>query len=205
VIVVLGRPALGAARPGVPVRPDGTVARVALAAAASGAAVELVGTVGDDERADALTVALGRAGVGHAALLRVPGAATPTPEAPAPSLPRLEAADVDLGLRYVPDCRVLVLAEPLSPGVTAVALDAAAYHGASVVAIVGAGSEIEPALDAGATVLAAPGDQAAPFAELVGRYAARLDAGVDPGVAFAEAVHAVGWEPASAGAGEATV
>ena len=203
-IIVLGRPALGNARMGLPARPEGIVARIALAAAAAGAAVELVGTVGDDERADALTVALGRAGVGHAALLRVPGAATPAPGAPASSLPRLEAADVDLGLRYVPECRVLVLGEPLSPGVTAVALEAAAYHGAMVVAIVVSAAAVEPALGA-ATVLSAPADEGAPFAELVGGYAARLDAGVESGAAFREAAHAVGWEPVPGGVGEGAV
>jgi len=205
VIIVLGRPALGSARPGVPARPDGVVARVALAAAAAGAAVELVGTVGDDEQADALAVALGRAGVGHAALLRVPGAVTPASGVPAPSLPRLEGADVDLGLRYVPECRVLVLAEPLSAAVTAVALEAAAYHGASLVAIVAAGAEVEPALGPAATVLRSPADEAAPFAELVGRYAARLDGGAEPGTAFADALQAVGWEPVSRGAAETGV
>ncbi|MGZ6297613.1 MAG: ribokinase, partial [Candidatus Limnocylindrales bacterium] len=61
-IVVLGRPALALPSPGVAPGPAGLVAQVAIAAAAEGRSVELVGTVGDDERADELAVALGRAG-----------------------------------------------------------------------------------------------------------------------------------------------
>ena len=125
VIVVVGRPALAAATAGGPDRPAGSVALIALAAAGAGAAVELVGAVGDDDRADALAVALGRAGVGHAALLRLAGATTPRWGDDAASWPRLDAADLDLGLRYVPECRVLVLAEPLPPAVRDVALEAA--------------------------------------------------------------------------------
>jgi hypothetical protein len=51
------------------------------------------------------------------------------------ALPRLEAADVELGLRYLADCRVLVLAEPLEDAEVAQALAAAAYHGADVVLV----------------------------------------------------------------------
>ena len=64
-----------------------------------------------------MALALGVAGVGHAALLRDPAGVTPRVdsdgiETGAP-LARLDAADIDLGLRYVPDCRVLVVADPL--------------------------------------------------------------------------------------------
>jgi len=204
-IVVLGRPAISVRGVGVASRPDGLVARIALAAAATGRAVELVGTIGDDGRGDELAVALGRAGVGHAALLRVAGAVTPSPDTVGEALPRLDPADVDLGLRYVPDCRVLVLAEPLAPAATAVALDAAAYHDAAVVAISGSDGAIDPALAAAATVLSPPADAESPFAELVGRYAADLDAGADPGPAFAAAARAAGWEAATGDAGEATI
>ena len=75
-IVVVGRPALGAAAAGGQDRPMGPGALIALAAAAAGASAKLLGAVGDDARADALAVALGRAGVGHAALLRLAGAVT---------------------------------------------------------------------------------------------------------------------------------
>lgn len=196
-IVVVGRPALGVAAASRPDRPTGPAAQIALAAAAAGASVELLGAVGDDDRADALAVALGRAGVGHAALLRLAGAATPRwGDAPS-SWPRLDAADLDLGLRYLPECRVLVLAEPLPRELREVALEAAAYHGAAIVAVVTDGEPPDERLAQVATVLIAPDDAVSPFAELIGRFAAALDGGEAPGPAFRGAVEAVGWEPAT--------
>ncbi|MGZ6295060.1 MAG: hypothetical protein ACXWPO_09605 [Candidatus Limnocylindrales bacterium] len=194
-IVVLGRPALALPSPGVAPGPAGLVAQVAIAAAAEGRSVELVGTVGDDDRADELAVALGRAGVGHAALLRVAGVATPRPEDRADAWPRLDARDIDLGLRYVPEFSVLVLAEPLLPAVAAVAIEAAAYQAALVVALIRADETPGDALGRAATVLSAPASAVAPFAALVGRYAARLDAGEAAGAAFEAALREVGWEP----------
>jgi len=197
VIVVVGRPALGAAAAAGRDRPAGPVAQIALAVAAAGASVELLGAVGDDDRADALAVALGRAGVGHAALLRLAGATTPRwGDGPA-TWPRLDAADLDLGLRYLPDCRVLVLAEPLPPAVREVALEAAAYHGAAIIAIVADDEPPDERLAQVATVLIAPDDAVSPFADLIGRFAAALDRGEAPGAAFRGAVEAVGWEPSS--------
>ncbi len=197
-IVVVGRPALAQPIVGGADRPAGLAAAVALAAAAAGAPVELAGTVGDDEASDRLAVALGRADVGHAALLRIAGSLTPRVGDPAADAPRLAAGDVDLALRYLPEYRVLVLAEPLAADVVAVALDAAAYHAAAVVALVPDDGRADDRLAERATVLTVPADGEGPFAELVGRYAAGLDAGDAPGVAFAAAVRAVGWEPASA-------
>jgi ribokinase len=196
VIVVVGRPALAAATAGGPDHPAGSVALIALAAAGAGAAVELVGAVGDDDRADALAVALGRAGVGHAALLRLAGATTPRWGDAASSWPRLDAADLDLGLRYLPECRVLVLAEPLPPAVRDVALEAASYHGAAIIAIAADDGPPDERLAQVATVLVAPDEAISPFAELIGRFAAALDGGEEPGPAFRRAVAAVGWEPA---------
>jgi hypothetical protein len=48
-----------------------------------------------------------------------------------------------------------------------------------------------------ATVLVAPEEAVSPFAELIGRFAAALDGGEEPGPAFRATVAAVGWEPAS--------
>jgi len=197
VIVVIGRPALAPETAGGPDRPAGAVAGIALAAASAGASVELLGAVGDDERADALAVALGRADVGHAALLRLAGATTPRWGDPPSAWPRLDAADIDLGLRYLPECRVLVLAEPVPAAVRDVVLEAAAYHGAALVAIVADDGPPDERLAAVATVLVAPDDAVSPFAELIGRFAAGLDRGEAPGPAFHGAVAAVGWEPAS--------
>jgi hypothetical protein len=141
VIVVVGRPVLytAAAAAGAPGL-AGRTARVARLAAARGAQVELVGSVGDDPEGDLAIVELGRAGIGHAAVLRDPAARTPVEEVGRTRergrLPRLDAADVELGLRYVPDCRVLVVAEPLPPEASAAAAAAADYHGAALVVVV---------------------------------------------------------------------
>lgn len=231
-IVVVGRPAIAArSAPGpgddMRARPAGTVAGIAIAAAERGSRVEIVGTVGDDDDGDALTVALSRSGVGHAAMLRDPAARTPraassagdssteddappeeegSPEDDASPedegsrrdamepAPRLEAADVELGLRYHADYRVLVLAEPLPADAERVALDAASFQSAAVVAVVAPGAVVGERLAEAGTVLEAPDGSDGAFPELVGRYAAALDAGQDPSTAFAEARRATGWQ-----------
>src|ERR1700693_747185 len=113
-IAVVGIPAW---RPDGPSGPAGRACQVAVVAAGRGARVQLVGRVGDDLDGDALLLALGRLGVGHAAVLRDPARSTPLVEAPQPEGeadlleepsaptgpgdgPRLEAADVSLGLSY---------------------------------------------------------------------------------------------------------
>jgi ribokinase len=55
----------------------GLAAGIARAAAAAGADVQLIGKVGDDAAGDAVLLALARGGVGHIALLRDAGRATP--------------------------------------------------------------------------------------------------------------------------------
>jgi hypothetical protein len=195
VIVVLGRPTLAAA----PLdgqgsdSPDadggqrlaGRAASVALACRAAGGAVELVGAVTDNDNGDAIVLALGRAGIGHAAVLRDPSAGQV----------RFDAADVSLGLSYVADCRVLVVAEPLADDALAVAADAAAYHGAHLIAVL-ATDAVEPAtsLPAETTLLREPSNEGADptdvddFADAVGRYAAELDRGEPPAEAFRRAL-----------------
>lgn len=194
-IVVLGRPGLTA---------DGRLARaagrIAQAAAAAGTRVELVGSVGDDAAGEAAALALGVAGVGHAALLRDPGGVTPRVDADgietgAP-LARLDATDIDLGLRYVPECRVLVVADPLDERGLSVVVEAATYHGAALIIIVapGAAGAAPGSLPEAATVLELPEHDDGAFAALVGRYAAGLAGGAAPGDAWQEAIHAAGWE-----------
>jgi hypothetical protein len=221
VIVILGRPevvaapgsddgAAGGAAPDITI--SGLAAGVALAVAASGVHVELVGSIGGDVEGDAVAVALGQAGVGHAALLRDPAARTPrrladgallTESGP---LPRLDAGDVGLGLRYVPACHVLVVADTLESAAWAAAMEGAAYHGASVIAVVGSADEVTEEL-AGAIVLIAPdadepvdgADEerlgASAFEAFVAGCAVRIARGVAPEVALAEAVAAGAWEP----------
>jgi hypothetical protein len=190
VIVVVGRPGLdeGGAL-------DRLTGRIAAAAATNGARVEVVGSVADDAVGDETIVVLGRARVGHAALLRVPGG----------QVIRLDAADIELGLRYVADCRVLVVADELDEAALRAAIDGARYHGAQLVVAAPVALDAAPvALDAAdlpdhATVLTAPDEDAGAFAELVGRYVALLDAGSDPADAWRDALSATGWEPAAEG------
>ena len=202
-IVVLGRPGLTT---------DGRLARaagrIALAAAQAGGRVELVGSVGDDADGEKVALALGVAGVGHAALLRDPAGVTPRVDSDGGEsgtpLARLDRADVDLGLRYLPFCRVLVAAEPLEPGALFAAVDAATYHGAALIALIPAGAAPPTTLPDDATVLELPAEDEGAFADLVGRYAARLAAGESAADAWRGAVEQTGWEPAAEGSAEPT-
>lgn len=209
-IVVVGRPALALAAPGDEPSPGGLAALVAMAAASRGVRVELVGSVGEDPAGDAVAIALGRAGVGHAALLRDPAGVTPVTGGPRDAVvagpsPRLDPADIELGLRYLSDCRVLVIADGLSDAVATVAMDAAAYHAAAVVAVVPAGAPVPGAFEEGATVLSAPapdedGDaDEGRFAGLVAGFAVGLAEGRPAGDALARAAAGGGWERASEG------
>ena len=208
-IVVVGIPAWRQADPG---GPAGLSCRVATAAAARGAAVQLVGRVGDDPTGDALLLALGRLGIGHAAVLRDPVRPTALVEAPAPEGeadlleelpartgpgdgPRLEAADVSLGLSYIVAFSVLVVADDVPVAALPAAVAAAEFAGAQLVVMVPQGRALPEGLPPGATVLAAP-DAAddGEFAALVGAYAAGLDAGLPPGDAFGAATRAAGAE-----------
>lgn len=204
-IVVLGRPGLAPQRDDGARPPGGLAALIALDAAGRGGAVELVGSIGDDASGDALAIALGRAGVGHAALLRDPAGMTPVAGGPAGRpLPRLEAADVELGLRYLSDCRVIVVADALDEAAAAATMDAAGYHGAPVVVVVVAGASLPAAWERGATVLVAPDadaddpddDDPVPFAGFVAGFAVALADGVPAREALARAASGGGWERA---------
>jgi hypothetical protein len=147
-----------------------------------------VGAVADDDAGDSTVVALGRAGVGHAALLRRPGDGDVAP---------LERADIELGLRYVPECRVLVAAEPLEPAALGAAVDAAAYHGAALIALVPAGVSAPSELPENVTVLELPDEDEGAFARLIGVYAAGLASGTPAHDAWQAAVRETGWEAAA--------
>jgi hypothetical protein len=212
-IVVVGPPAWRGGEPG---RPAGRTCEIVLAAAGAGARAELVGRVGDDPPGDRLLIALALAGVGHAAVLRDPTRPTPvldaTPErepepedafaeaddasadAPPATLagPRLQPADVALGLQYLTAFGVLVVADDAPPEVLPVCVEGAAFAGASLVVLVREGSAPPPDLPSAATVLEAPARDDGAFGALVGLYAARLDAGDDPAQAFSAAL-GEGW------------
>ena len=68
----------------------GLASGIALAAAAAGAEVQLIGRIGEDPAGDAVLLALARGGVGHIALIRDPSHATP---AGSLSSPDAEPAD----------------------------------------------------------------------------------------------------------------
>lgn len=216
-IVVLGRPGAGAGPDGNVV-PAGLAAGIAMAAAAAGSDVELVGRIGDDAAGEAVLIALGRAGVGHRAVLRdaratvaVTASATADDAAPGADLlaaasedgdrppdpaegSLLDAGDIAMGLRYLPEYRVLVVAVPLeAAGATAVT-QAAAFAGAALVAVTWANRDADPGMPT-ATILEAPAwDPDGAFAAVVAGFAVALDRGSDPATAFRSAVAAGGWE-----------
>ncbi len=217
-IVVLARPRVYRPEPDGELAPGGLGVEVALALGRAGVAVELVGSIGDDPEGDRVVVALGQGGVGHAALLRDPSMRTPPlgEDDGGRGLPRLDAADVELGLRYLADCRVLVVAEDLDPAARREALAAGDYHGAAVVVVASADSVDPESLGDAVTLLERPGlamaddggdemdvpadarsvaVQEAAFAGLVADYARRLDQGEAPADAFMAALEGGAWEP----------
>jgi pfkB family carbohydrate kinase. len=193
----------------------GLAVEVAAAAGRRGGTVELVGKVGNDGAGDAVVVALGRLGIGHAALLRDMARPTPVltatpldesadtaanesesmllPEDPA-ARPALEAADVELALRYLPQASVIVLADPSAESTVEAGIQGAAFSAARLIVLVPTGGA-SPSVPPETTVLEAPQDDDGSFGRLVGIFAGALDAGLDPATAFLEAVTTSGWEP----------
>lgn len=210
-IVVLGRPRVYRPEPDGELAPGGLAVELALAVARAGADVELVGSVGDDPEGDRIVIELGRSGVGHAALMRDPATHTPHVGQPrdARPVPRLDAADVEMGLRYQSAYRVLVISAELAATALSAAQEAAEFHGAAVVMVADTGT-IEPErLGENVTLLERPAvedaetvedavivaaDDAA-FAGFVAEYAVRLDRGEAPAAAFAAALGDSAWEP----------
>ena len=199
-IVVLGRPSVYRPEPDGELAPGGLATEIARAVAQHGGAVELAGAIGDDPEGDRVVVELGRAGIGHAAVLRDPAARTPasgvtTPAVPASlerPAPRLEAADVELALGYLAECHVLVVADPLEPDALSAALRAADYHGAAAVIVAEAG-EVDPEeLGDRVTLLERPSTESAPadaeLPELEDAPAPGAEETVEPGNAFADFV-----------------
>jgi ribokinase len=209
-IVVIGSP-IGRLADGA-ISAGGMSSRVALAAARAGAAVQVVGKTGDDPTADAVVLDLARGGVGHVALLRDGSRPTPleslieaaededadAPDevAPAPSTdgPAVDAADVDLGLRYLTTFDVVVVAEPAPPDLVAVVADAAGWSEARMLLVVAPGSPPPADLPGDVVVFEAPdADPDGVFADLVGSFDAALAEGADAGDAFRASVASDGW------------
>ena len=210
-IVVLGRPRVYRPEPDGELAPGGLAVEVAMAAGRAGVDVELVGSIGDDPEGDRIVVELGRAGVGHSALLRDPATRTPMVGQPrdARPLPRLEAADVELGMRYLHECRVLVVGAELDPEALQKAQEGAEFHGAAVVMVAAVGTVDPEVLGPAVTLLerpAAEDEEAiedavvvaaddADFGAFVAEYALRLERGEGPADAFVAALGDSAWEP----------
>jgi hypothetical protein len=216
-IVVVGLPAYADGPDGEECA-GGLAVDVAAAAVRRGATVELVGKVGNDGAGDAVVLALGRLGIGHAALLRDPARSTPVlaampraesadaaPDGPQESAPRLlpddpsarpvlEAADVELALRFLPEAAVIVLTDSLQDTAVEAGIQGAGFSSARLVVLVRAGDAV-PETPPGTTVLEAPSEDDGSFGRLVGAFAGALEAGMDPAAAFGEAVSVSGWEP----------
>jgi hypothetical protein len=203
-IVVIGSP-IGRVSDGA-ISAAGMSSRIALAAARTGAAVQVVGKTGDDATADSVVLDLARGGVGHVALLRdgsrptplePPVEADPADEdvgAPPVDGPAIDAVDVDLGLRYLTAFEVVVVAEPAPPDLIGIVADAARWSTARMVLVVPAGSAVPEHLPADSVVFEAPdADPDGVFADLVGSFAAALADGVEPGDAFRASVESDGW------------
>ncbi len=221
VIVVIGQPVLDATGP-TPIA-TGSAARVALAAAAQLATVQLIGKVGDDADGEVLVLALSRGNVGHVALQReaarrtprlvapqaealepdvddAEGAASTAPIEPAdPALrPGLDVGDVELGLQYLTEFRVIVACDPMDAAITRVVADASGWSAATLIVLLRDGDPEPQGLPPTAIVLQAPAiDPEGIFDRLVGELAAAIDAGTDPRTAFERLVAQAGWEPAA--------
>jgi len=227
VIVIVGSPA---ARPvGQGIVAAGLSSDIARAAATSGAAVQIVGRVGEDAAGDEVLLSLAAGGIGHVAMLREPGRPTPTtspegnssasPDGPAlgevlldgvgllddagpladgdgatpPVGLSLDAGDLELALRYIPDYRVLVVATDLEASALDAVVAAAGWSGAHLVVLLPGGAPASSIPD-GATALQRPAtDPDGDFAAMVAGYAVALDRGDEPGTAFSTAQRAAGW------------
>lgn len=160
---------------------------IAERAAADGETVEAIATIADDAAGDAILLALAKAGVRHAAVLRTPAAG-------------LEAADLDLALRYLPDIRAIVVVEA-NAELARAALAAAGWSDAALVLVTppDATAADWPAelADAGVVLAAPESDPDGAFAGFVAALAVRLAGGATPADAWTQTAAALGVESIS--------
>ena len=199
----------------------GLVASIAVAAAAAERRVELVGKVGDDPAGDSVLLALARHRVGHVATLRDPARMTPVvapfddaadlviddatePEsdtggAPSPArtaAPVLDAGDVGLAMRYLPELAVIVTVH-VAPEVVAEAVAAAGWARTGLIVVVDPAADPPEGLPVGSLAIAVADDDelGAGAGAAIGRYAAAIDRGEPADAAYAE-LKATGTMPA---------
>jgi len=108
----------------------------------------------------------------------------------------LDAADLSLALRYLPDLRAVVLLD-VADSLLPAAVDGAAFAGATVLVVTN--RDAPPVgLPDDAVVIQAPGSDAdGTVAGFVGQLAARLDAGASASDAWKATTAALGVEPRS--------
>jgi hypothetical protein len=227
VIVVVGSPISRAA--GQAIVAGGLAADIARHCATAGAAVQIVGRVGEDAAGDQIMLALASNEIGHVAVLREPGRPTPIADSPSgrsaaadgpalgeallddvdladgdgesegddhPAPPAglsVDADDLELALRYVPDYRVLVVASDLDPAALDAVVAAVAWSGAHLIVLLPDGSSTAALPDAATVLLRPATDPDGAFAAMVAGYAVALDQGDEPRSAFAAAQRAGGW------------
>jgi len=160
---------------------------IAARAAAAGETVEAIATIADDPAGDAILLALAKAAVRHAAVLPTPAAG-------------LDAAALDLALRYLPDIRAIVVVGA-DAELARAAVAAAGWSDAALVLVTppeGNATDWPTELADAGVVLAAPAsDPDGAFAGFVAALAVRLAAGATPADAWTQTAAALGVESIS--------
>ena len=171
---------------GAPGKAGELALEVARRAAATGSRVEMVGVAGADAAGDSLLLQLAAAGIGHATVVRS-------------GADRLDAADLDLALHYLPEIRAMVLVAP-DPSLIAPAAAEAGWSGAGIVLVAPKGAALDTSAAPKAIVLEPPpNDPDGTFAGLLAALAARLDAGQDPASAWKSAAKTLAVDPVADG------
>jgi hypothetical protein len=170
----------------------GLAASIASFAAADGALVEIITRLGDDPAGDAVGLALTRRHIGHVAILRDPVAPTVVvdvgPEDGDPGAgemststrddlgPQLEAADVNLALRYLPQLSVIVVVHA-ADDIVGEAIEASTWADTSLIVVVRPGRDVPDGLPVAAVVLEVEDADESAAGAAIGRFGAALDRG----------------------------
>ena len=142
----------------------------------------MVGVAAPDTAGDARLLELAAAGVGHATLVRS-------------GADRLDAADLDLALHYLPEIRAIVLVGPDASLISPAAAESS-WSGAGLVLVSSKGTAPDTSAAPHAIVLEPPpSDPDGTFAGLVAALAVRLDAGQDPAAAWKATASSLAVDP----------